>query len=155
MAYVFDGVLPDYNFLFNTENNNDTDCINWGMDFKTGIPLVRGGKPVIVTEDEAVKVWCWFALKTLRNGFLAFDGEYGSDIENIVVNNNKTSEMEKKLKADVRRCLLNCKYILSVDDVQITYEAGSSTLKIDAWITTVYSPVTAFKIETEELTIYM
>lgn len=35
-------------------------------DFDRGFPIYSGGRPVTVIGAEAVKVWCWRALKTVR-----------------------------------------------------------------------------------------
>ena len=53
-------------------------------DFTSGIPIYSGGRPVIVTEAEAVKVWCWRALKTARFRHDIYTWDYGCEVESLV-----------------------------------------------------------------------
>lgn len=103
------------------------------IDFKTGELVVNNGDFVIVEKDEAVKVWCYFALKTVKNRFLAFSSQYGQTFEELV----NSDEENLNLKNRVKDCLLNNKYIKSVNKVECEFDG--STLKGSIYIATVYS----------------
>ena len=103
------------------------------IDFTTGEPIIKDGDFVIVEKDEAIKVWCYFALKTAKNRFLAFSSKYGQTFEEII----NSDEEDINLKNRVKDCLLVNKYIKSVDKVEC--EFNDSTLEGKIYITTVYS----------------
>ena len=59
-------------------------CREVAWDFVNNIPVFRGGEPVVVTGKEAVKVWAWKALHTVRYRFEIYSRDYGSEFEELV-----------------------------------------------------------------------
>ena len=57
------------------------------IDFTTGEPIINGNDFVIVEKDEAIKVWCYYALKINRDKFIIYSPQYGSTLEDLIGNN--------------------------------------------------------------------
>lgn len=112
-------------------------CKNIAIDFTTGEPIIENGNFVIVTEDEAVCVWCYFALRTAKGRFLAYGKNYGNEIEDRLVGRNYNSNDTNKIDRLIKNCLFQSKYIKSVDNINYSFE--SDTLSAEITITTVYS----------------
>ena len=55
----------------------------YAWDFDNNNFLLLDGKHQAVTGSAAVKVWIWKCLKTPKNAFKAYDGNFGNDIETL------------------------------------------------------------------------
>lgn len=107
------------------------------IDFTTGDLIVENGDFVIVEENEAIKVWCYYALKIAKARFLAFSNNYGNEFEDKLIGKNYYSYNKENIKKMVEECLLVNKYIKSIDEIDYEFEDDRLTLNIT--ITTIYS----------------
>ena len=114
-------------------------------DFERNVPVWRGGQPVYVTGQKAVKVWAWNALHAQRGRHAVYTWDYGLGIHALT--GRTWSEDIKRSEAIryVRECLLVNPYITSVE--QISVELDGSTLKVEATMNTVYGEVTLRGVE--------
>ena len=129
------GVFPSYKEQLEEQNKATSMdvCTEIAIDFDTGEPIIENGDFVLVTEDEAIKVWCYFALRSERDRFLAFSRNYGQTFEELVNSDQEDINIKNKIKD----CLLQNKYIKSIDKVEC--ELVDSTLTGNIYLTTVYS----------------
>ena len=108
------------------------------IDFTTGNPIIENNDFVIVEKDEAIKVWCYYALKINKDKFIIYSPNYGSTLEELIGNNyvdNDKYELEKK----VSDCLLVSPYIKSIDKVEAEFNSETGELTGEIYITTIYS----------------
>lgn len=114
-------------------------------DFERNIPIWRGGAPVYVTGQKAVKVWAWNALHTPRSRHAVYTWDYGLGLYELT--GRTWSEDIKRSEAIryIRECLLVSPYITSVE--QISVELDGAALNISATMNTVYGEVTLRGVE--------
>lgn len=131
------GIFP------NIPNLNDQDKAalpilkDIAIDFETGEPIIEHGDFVIVEKDEAIKVWCYYALKTNEDEFPMFPSNFGNKLEELV-GTNYVDEDKYAVQKKVTECLLRNKYIKSVDSVEAEFDEDG-ILTGNIYITTIYS----------------
>ena len=108
------------------------------INFATGEPIIENNDFVIVEKDEAVKVWCYYALKTNKDRFIIYSPQYGSTLEDLI-GNNYVDTYKYELEKRVSDCLLVSPYIKSVDKVEANFDSETGELTGDIYITTIYS----------------
>ena len=131
-----EGIFPSYKGQEKTNTLPIPKDI--AIDFTTGNPIIENNDFVIVEKDEAIKVWCYYALKINKDRFIIYSPNYGSTLEELIGNNyvdNDKYELEKK----VSDCLLVSPYIRSVDNVDVEFDSETGELTGDIYITTIYS----------------
>lgn len=89
-----------------------------------------------VQGKEAVKVWCWNALKTARGRYRIFSRDFGSDLEKLIGKNYLETTKKAEAKRYVRDCLMVSRYVTSVENIQVAFE--DDDLQIDCTVNTVY-----------------
>ena len=131
-----EGIFPSYQGQEKTNTLPIPKDI--AIDFTTGDPIIENDDFVIVEKDEAIKVWCYYALKINKDRFIIYSPNYGSTLEELIGNNyvdNDKYELEKK----VSDCLLVSPYIKSVDKVEAEFNSETGELTGEIYITTIYS----------------
>ena len=131
-----EGIFPSYQGQEKTNTLPIPKDI--AIDFETGNPIIKDNDFVIVEKDEAIKVWCYYALKINKDKFIIYSPNYGSTLEELIGNNyvdNDKYELEKK----VSDCLLVSPYIKSIDKVEVEFDSETGELSGDIYITTIYS----------------
>ena len=131
-----EGIFPSYQGQEKTNTLPIPKDI--AIDFTTGNPIIENNDFVIVEKDEAIKVWCYYALKINKDRFIIYSPSYGSTLEEMIGNNyvdNDKYELEKK----VNDCLLVSPYIKSLDKVEAEFNSETGELSGDIYITTIYS----------------
>ena len=131
-----EGIFPSYKGQEKTNTLPIPKDI--AIDFTTGNPIIENNDFVIVEKDEAIKVWCYYALKINKDRFIIYSPNYGSTLEEMIGNNyvdNDKYELEKK----VSDCLLVSPYIKSIDKVEVDFDSEIGELSGDIYITTIYS----------------
>ena len=108
------------------------------VDFATGEPIIENNDFVIVEKDEAIKVWCYYALKISRDKFIIYSPQYGSTLEDLI-GNNYIDAYKYELEKRVSDCLLVSPYIKSVDKVETNFDSETGELTGEIYITTIYS----------------
>lgn len=99
--------------------------VKW--DFGRDEPVFRGGRAVMVEREEAVRVWAWNALHTVRLRFEMFSSEYGSDVENLIGQGWSDDLKTAEAKLYIEDCLLASPYITAVTNVQTTFAGDRLT----------------------------
>ena len=130
------GIFPSYSAQEKTNTLPIPRDI--AIDFATGEPIIKNNDFVVVEKDEAIKVWCYYALKINRDKFIIYSPQYGSTLEDLIGNNYADTykyEVEKR----VTDCLLVNQYIRSVDKAEVEFNSETGELTGDIYITTIYS----------------
>ena len=108
------------------------------INFATGEPIIENNDFVIAEKDEAIKVWCYYALKINKDRFIIYSPNYGSTLEELI-GNNYIDAYKYELEKRVTDCLLVNPYIKSIDKVEVNFDSETGELSGDIYITTIYS----------------
>lgn len=118
--------------------------IEYAWDFENDRFLKNAdGQHVIVTENEALKVWIYKTLKTERFRYVAYHDSYGIELEKYIGQNN-IKNVGEMIKADIREGLLVNPYIVSIDSMTITQQE-KDVIEITIALTSIYKSST-FKV---------
>ena len=131
-----EGIFPSYQGQEKTNTLPIPKDI--AIDFETGNPIIKDNDFVIVEKDEAIKVWCYYALKTNKDRFIIYSPQYGSTLEDLI-GNNYVDTYKYELEKRVSDCLLVSPYIKSVDKVEANFDSETGELTGDIYITTIYA----------------
>ena len=135
MASIFPSFVEEVKAIEQNQNNTLPVAREIAIDFNTGNPIIKNNDYVIVEKNDAVAVWCYYALKIAKGRFLAFTRNYGSELEEKIIGKQYNYEIYSKIKRIIEDCLLVNKYIKSVDNVQVEFD---DRLTIEIELTTVY-----------------
>ena len=135
MASIFPSFVEEVKAIEQNQNNTLPIAKEIAIDFNTGNPIIRNNDYVIVEKNDAIAVWCYYALKIARGRFLAFTRNYGSELEEKIIGKQYNPDTQKQVKRIVEDCLLVNKYIKSIDNVQVSFDYR---LTIEIELTTVY-----------------
>ena len=131
-----EGIFPSYQGQEKTNTLPIPKDI--AIDFEIGNPIIENNDFVIVERDEAIKVWCYYALKTNKDRFIIYSPQYGSTLEDLI-GNNYVDTYKYELEKRASDCLLVSPYIKSVDKVEINFDSETGELTGDIYITTIYA----------------
>ena len=135
MASIFPSFVEEVRAIEQNQNNTLPVAKDIAIDFNTGDPIIKNGDFVIVEKNDAIRVWCYYALKIAKGRFLAFTNNYGSELEEKIIGKQYNSDTYNKVKRIVEDCLLVNKYIKSIDNVTVSFD---DKLTIEIELTTVY-----------------
>lgn len=136
-------------FISMQETENENEDLNllkeYGWDFIHDCFIYNSdGTHKIVTENAALEVWIYKALKTeryrydcYRHGELNVDSNFGVELEQYIGTNKNNAETATQIIARVKECLEINPYISSINSIEITeIEGDKLTLSID--LTSIY-----------------
>lgn len=103
-------------------SQNFSEAAEYGIDFETG--QLTGE---IVTGIEAVKCWCYLALRTARYRHVAFSWDYGSEIEGLIGRSNKASYIKAKAEEMVKDCLLENPHVRAIENFECWSDGDTIT----------------------------
>ena len=135
MASIFPSFAEEVKAIEQNKNNTLPVAKEIAIDFNTGEPIIKNGDFVVVEKNEAIKVWCYYALKIAKGRFLAFTNNYGSELEEKIIGKQYNSDTQKQVKRIVEDCLLVNKYIKSIDNIAVSFD---DKINIEIELTTVY-----------------
>ena len=113
--------------------------VEYGYDFeKQRFRYDEKGQNLMVTENEALKVWIYKAILTERYRYLAYDDSYGITIEPYqgrVPNSRYTAE---QISQNIREGLLTNPYIVRINHIGVE-KRERDDLVITVDVTSIYS----------------
>lgn len=86
----------------------------YGIDFDTG---KLTGK--IVEGLEAIKVWIWLVMRTVRYRYCIYSWDYGNEIEDLISTGYTDEYIQSEVERIIEDTLLVNENILSVTDVEV------------------------------------
>lgn len=134
------GIFPSYQEQIDLQANSETylpKAKDFAINFDTGELIIVDGDFVVVEEDEAIKVWCYYAMKAQKGRFLMYPYEFGNSFEDDFVGKAYDESTDKKLDRMIKECLLQSKYIKSVDKIDVSFDNDELSGTVE--LTTVYS----------------
>lgn len=111
------------------------------IDFDTGEHKIIKGNFVEITENEALEVWIWKALKTEKDRYLAYSSSYGNDLYKELGYVYDRTVKEQLLYNEIRKCLLVNPYILTVDNFSTEKTISGEEVTITFSVTTIYGEI--------------
>lgn len=108
----------------NVESNNTTDYSTFKefeWDYTTGQYIVRNGNINVIEGKEALKIWIYKCLSTIRGKYLAYDWNYGVDTQSLINSGLTKAAIISESKRMVKEALLINKHILEVTNFNVTF----------------------------------
>lgn len=134
-AFPFTGTTEE-----TTANTTLPTFKEFAWDFDTNRFIYgNNGKHVIVTENEALKVWIYKALSTERFQYLAYSWQYGIELKPFIGKVMSVQQRYSELKRVIVEGLMVNPYIKSIDSVTFSHDHDSVT--VDILLTTIYGTV--------------
>ena len=106
----------------------DKDCFIYDSD----------GKHILLEGNEAVKIWCYKALKTERFMYLAYTHGFGIELYPFMTKVMGIKQRKSELRRMVTEALMVNPYILSIDSIAFEEENLKEHLEIHITMTTIY-----------------
>ena len=123
-----------------TEEENLPLLTEYAWDFNTDKFLYDGdGHHIVVTGQEALKVWIYKALKTERYVHEAYSWSYGIELKPFIGKVMGVKERYSELRRVIVECLMVNPYIKSIDHVEFLHEGTQVTCNIT--LTSIYGEV--------------
>lgn len=117
-------------------------CMEVAWDFEGGKPIFSGGKPLVVTGADAVKVWIWKALMTARFRHSVYTWDYGNEVESLIGQPFTPAVKHSEAVRYVREALMVNPYIRAVRQVDVTFENDDLTICCE--VETIYGEVRVY-----------
>lgn len=114
-------------------------CREVAWDFVKGAPLFSAGKPLEVTGAEAVKVWVWKALSTVRYRHEIYTWDYGCELENLIGKAFTSEVKQSEAVRYIREALMVNPYIRSVRQTSVDFKG--TNLTVSCTVDTIYGEV--------------
>lgn len=114
-------------------------CREVAWDFAKGIPLFSAGKSLEVTGAEAVKVWIWKTLNTVRYRHEIYTWDYGCEVENLIGQAFTPEVKQSEAVRYIREALMVNPYIRSVRQTSVTF--SGTRLTVSCTVDTIYGEV--------------
>ena len=108
----------------------------FGIDYTTG--QLTGA---VVEGVEAVKVWCYLALRVARYKHFICSWTYGNDLEDLYGKGYSEEHLKSEVSRMIKECLLENQYIESVTIGNVVYIGEKLSVEIE--VTTIYGDNTA------------
>ncbi len=91
----------------------------YDYDFEKNEFKLKGGQPYIVYYDEAIKVWISKALLTDRYKFLAYDSDFGSELNTLVGHVKDIEILKLEMKRFIIESIMVNPYIVELSDFSL------------------------------------
>ena len=89
------------------------------------------GKHIIVTKNEAIKVWIYKLLKTERYRYVAYYDDYGLELEKYIGKTSNDGISSSAVYADIREAVLVNPYILAINNVRFSKDNKKLTIQME------------------------
>lgn len=107
-------------------------CKDVAWDFEKDEPIIENGYFKIVEGNEAIKVWCYKAIKTPRFQYEVYSWDYGSEVLSLIGKPYTPSLTKSELKRYIEEALIINPYILEVNVLDTYFNDGllSASVKL-------------------------
>lgn len=110
----------------------------WAYDFERNEFLTdANGFPYLVSGNEALKIWVFWAVTTAKRRWAANSRAYGSEVERMVGLPVSVAVKSSELKRTIKEAIEQCEYVKHVDGVEASFIDG--LLSIDVKLKSVYN----------------
>ncbi len=109
-------------------------------DFQRDRPIFLRGEPVVVTGAEAVRVWAYNALKTVRYRYEIWSFDYGCELERLVGQPYAQETKRAEAVRYIQEALLASPYIQGAAVSDLAFDG--STFSAAVAVSSIYGEVT-------------
>ena len=96
------------------------------------------GKHILLEGNEAVKIWCYKALKTERFMYLAYTHGFGIELYPFMAKVMGIMQRKSELKRMITEALMVNPYIASVDSITFDEDKRNEDMELHIVLTTIY-----------------
>ena len=136
----------EFPFLGTATPVNQTNLPQFRMyawDFDTNTFRRDGnGKMILLTGDDALKVWVLKVCRTERYVWLAYSRRYGIELYPFLNKVMAVGERKSELKRMITEALMCNPYIKSIDRVEFSEAKHGEDLTVEVRLTTIYGQMT-------------
>ena len=100
-------------------------------DFKTDRAIFNDGNPKIVFGNEAIKVWVYKAIKTVRYQHEIYSWDYGCEIESLLGKRFNIGFIQSEAKRFIREALSINPYITNISKIDVNFEDDDLLVKVE------------------------
>lgn len=133
-------IFPFINTKLDTDQitTNDLPLFKeFAYDFQNNCLLRKAdGAPYLVEKNEALKIWIYKALLTERFQYVAYDTDFGSEINTLVGQNYNTDITNSELKRMIIETLMCNPYLTELKNWN--FESLRSGVRVEFDVTTIY-----------------
>lgn len=109
----------------------------WAYDFENNELLTdENGLPYLVSGNEALKIWLFWAVITERYRWKANSRDYGTEIDRMIGINASQAIKSSELERTIREAIEICQYVKSIERIKLSLEDGF--VVIDVAVKSVY-----------------
>ena len=133
--YPFTGITAETDYEETLDVPKELDYDFEKHDYKYD----KNGQHIIVTGNDALKIWIYKALSTERFRYLAYSWQYGLEVRPFIGKIMGVQERYSEMKRIIIECLMVNPYIKSIDSIEFTPDREKLT--VDITLTTIYGEV--------------
>ena len=108
-------------------------------DYKLDEPVLVNGELLVVEGNEAIKVWCYKALKTERFIYDVYTWNHGTELDALIGKPYSKELIKAEATRYIQEALLINEYILDVNVLDVSFEGDTLTAQVS--VTTIYGEV--------------
>lgn len=108
----------------------------YAYDIKENNFLLKDGKHYFVYENEAIKIWLYKVMVTIRNRFKAYSSNFGNEFNTLISTTISTEEKKMEVKRFITEAVMVNPYIKSIDRIDLNLIEDELIADVD--ITTIY-----------------
>ena len=106
----------------------DEDCFLYDVN----------GEHILLKGNDAIRIWCYKALKTDRFMYLAYTRGYGIELYPFMAKVMGVQQRKSELKRMIVECLMVNPYITSIESVTFDETERGEDMEIHIVMTTIY-----------------
>lgn len=110
-------------------------------DFDNNCLLKKAGKYYMVTQNEALKIWIYKALKTRRFIYQAYSHNYGTEVDNVIGLSSSRSVVESEMKRYITETVMVNPYMQELSNFIFEWK-DKSTCEVIFDVITIYDKFT-------------
>ena len=110
-----------------------------GWDYLKDEPLIENNEFVIVEGNEAIKVWIYKAIKTVRYQYPIYSWDYGCEISSLVGQKYTKGLTKSEAERYIKEAILINPYITDVKIIDINF--SEDILSVSIQVDTIYGEV--------------
>ena len=110
-----------------------------GWDFLKDKPIIKNNEFIIVEGKEAIKVWIYKAIKTVRYQYPIYSWDYGCEINSLIGQNYTKGLTKSESERYIKEAILINPYITDVKIIDINF--SEDILSVSIQVDTIYGEV--------------
>lgn len=136
------GLFPFIAAKIKTSDTEElTEYKELAYDYDNNCLKKKAGKYYLVTQNEALKIWIYKALKTKRFVYQAYTHKYGTEIDNVIGVSEEKGIIESEIRRYITETVMVNPYIQELSNFSYDWQKTSFCL-VTYDITTIYDRFT-------------